>query len=129
VQQHLQRLDGVDKVEVSLLEGRVVIVPKQGALLDPLTILKSTYDSGVSVVELGITGVGTLVESGGGLQFRPAAQQSLPVTPGALTEQLKPLGGSGREVSIRGRLFQLPPGSKKPKELPKELPIEILEIR
>ena len=63
MQQHLQRLDGVAKVEVSLLDGRVVIFPKDGAALDPANILKATYDSGVSVVELGITGSGSLEES------------------------------------------------------------------
>lgn len=129
MQQHLQRLDGVAKVEVSLLEGSVAIFPKPDAVLDPFTLLKATYDSGVSVVEMGMTATGSLLESGGGLVFRPSAQQSFEVNPNALTEGLKPLGPSGREVAIRGRLYHLPPGTAKPKELPKELPVEVLEIR
>ena len=128
MQQHLQRLDGVAKVEVSLLDGQVFIFPKPGAELDPSVILKATYDSGVSVVEMGMTATGSVHESGDGLVFRATAQQSFAVNPNALTERLKPLAGSGREVVIRGRLYQVVPGAAKPKELPKEFRLEVLEV-
>ena len=127
MQQHLQRLDGVAKVEVSLLDGEVVIFPKAGVALDPATILKATYDSGVSVIELGITASGSLGESNGELLFRPSEQQSFAISPSPLVEELKQ--SVGREVSIRGRLFQIPKGASKPRTLPEELPVEVLEIR
>jgi hypothetical protein len=129
VQQHLQRLDGVDKVEVSLLDGRVVILPKPGAALDPSLILKATYDSGVSVVEMGIAASGSLVESGGKLVFRPGAQQSFAVNPGEFAGRLSTLAGSGSSVAIRGRLYQLPRGAPKPKTPPTEFTLDVLEIR
>ena len=129
MQQHLQRLDGVAKVEVRLLDGHVSILPKPGASLDPYRILKATYDSGVSVVQMDMTATGSLEESGGALVFHASAQQSFPVNPSALAERLKPLGASGREVSIRARLYQAPPGKPKSKDPPKDLKLDVLEIR
>ena len=134
MQQHLQRLDGVAKAEVSLLDGRVTVFPKPGAALDPSRILKAAYDSGVSVVEMEMTASGSLQDSGQGLVFRPTSQQSFAVNPNALTEKFKPLGSSGRDVSIRARLYQAPPGGAKSKDPPKglkpakDLKLEVLEI-
>ena len=129
MQQHLQRLDGVAKVEVSLRDGRVSITPKPNAALDPASILKATYDSGVSLVEMGITASGSLAESGGKLVFGPSARQSFVVNPGAFTDRLRPLVNPGRNVTIRGRLFQLARGAPKPKEPPKEFTLDVLEVR
>ena len=130
MQQHLQRLDGVAKAEVSLLDGRVTVYPKEGASLDPYRILKATYDSGVSVAEMEMTASGQLQESGGNLLFMINNQQSFGVTPNALSERLKAQAQApgDRHVSLRGRLYQKPPGGGKPKTLPEQLRIEILEI-
>jgi hypothetical protein len=128
VQQHLQRLDGVAKVEVSLLDGRVSIAPKPGAALDPARILKATYDSGVSVVEMAITASGSLAESAGKLVFRTSARQAFVVNPGALMDRLKPLVNSGRDTKIRGRIYQLPRGAPKPKEPPSEFTLDVLDL-
>ena len=129
MQQHLKRLDGVAKAEVSLLDGHVTVYPKQGAALDPYRILKATYDSGVSVAEMEMTASGQLQESGGNLLFMINNQQSFGVTPNALSERLKAQAPGDRQVSLRGRLYQKPPGGGKPKSLPDQLRLEILEIR
>jgi hypothetical protein len=52
VKQHLQRQSGVANVDVSLIDGKVEIVPKEDGKIDPAQLLKATYDSGVSVAEL-----------------------------------------------------------------------------
>jgi hypothetical protein len=129
VQQHLQRLDGVAKVEVSLLDGRVAITPKPGAELAPAAILKATYDSGVSVVEMGITASGSLSESAGKQVFRTSEQQAFVVNPSALSDQLKQLANPGRDVKLRGRIYQLPRGAPKPKVPPREFTLDVLELR
>jgi hypothetical protein len=60
VQQHLGRLEGVDKVDVRLADGNVVILARQDSRLDPEKVFKATYDSGVSVVEMTMEATGWL---------------------------------------------------------------------
>ena len=62
MKQHLGRQSGVQKVDVSLLDGKVDIVPKEDGQIDPAGLLKATYDSGVSVAEMGMTARGKIVK-------------------------------------------------------------------
>ena len=48
MKQHLGRQSGVQKVEVSLLDGKVDVTPKEDGQIDPAQLLKATYDSGVT---------------------------------------------------------------------------------
>jgi hypothetical protein len=63
VKQHLGRQSGVQKVEVSLLDGAVDITPKEDGQIEPAGLLKATYDSGVSVAEMDITARGKIVKA------------------------------------------------------------------
>lgn len=127
MQQHLQRLDGVAKAEVSLLDGRITVTPKERGVLDPQKMLKATYDSGVSVVELGMTARGIVQETGGALVFRPDETQSFLVSPESV-DKLRPIAATQREVTVRARLYSIPPGQKAPKTPPKELKLDVLEL-
>jgi hypothetical protein len=73
VKQHLGRQSGVQNVEVSLIDGRDVILKEDGQI-DPAQLLKPTYDSGVSVAELDMTARGKVVKDLSGnlaLQVEP----------------------------------------------------------
>jgi len=73
VKQHLGRQSGVQKVEVSLLDGKVEITPKEDGLIEPAQLLKATYDSGVSVAEMNMIARGKIVkEPLGGLALQVA---------------------------------------------------------
>ncbi len=128
MQQHLGRLDGVAKVEVNLLDGRITIYPKSDGTLDPALILKATYDSGVSPVEMTIVARGRLLlDAQKGLVFEVAANQGFAVNPNELSRKLEELVGPGAEVRLRGRLYQKPPGKQKTKSAG-PLRLEILEL-
>ncbi len=128
MQQHLGRLDGVAKVDVSLKDGKVVIYPKSDATLDPARILKDTYDSGVSPVEMIMTASGRLIrDPQKGLVFQVAANQSFKVIPTELVRGLEQRVGSAAQVTLRGRLFKKPPGKKK-SVVTGPLRFEILEV-
>jgi hypothetical protein len=51
VKQHLGRQPGVQKVEVSLLDGKVEVTPKEDGQIDPAQLLKATYYSGVTAAD------------------------------------------------------------------------------
>jgi hypothetical protein len=127
VQQHLRRLDGVAKVDVDLLDGTVAIFPKMDAHFDPATVLKATFDSGVSLVEMTMLADGHLKDSAQGLIFVFAPNQSFPVDPGRFAENVLALTQSGARVKLRGRLYKKPPGKQKLK-VSAPLRLEILEV-
>jgi hypothetical protein len=128
VQQHLGRLEGVAKVEVSLLQGSVTILPKVDAKLDPGRILKATYDSGVTVAEMSLTASGWIEKSAAGeLVLRINGDQSFPVAPGTLATELEPLAGTGRTVTVRARLYKKPAGKEAARPADR-LRLEILEV-
>jgi len=52
VKQHLGRQSGVQKVDVSLIDGKVDVTPKEDGQIDPAQLLKAVYDSGVTVAEM-----------------------------------------------------------------------------
>ena len=129
MKQHLGRQSGVQKVDVSLLDGKVDITPKEDGHIDPIQLLKATYDSGVSTAELDLTARGKIVkDASGSLALEVAPNQSFTLEPNELSKQMEALAGSATEVTLRGQLYKKPAGKKKP-ELPKELKLLILEIQ
>jgi hypothetical protein len=114
VKQHLGRQSGVQTVEVSLLDGKVNVTPKEDGQVDPSQLLKATYDSGVTVAEMDVTARGRIVkDSSGGiaLQFEP--NRSFAITANDISKELEPLGGSETMVTVRGELYKKSPGKKK----------------
>lgn len=127
MQQHLGRLEGVDKVEVNLADGRVVVSAKEDSRLDPAKIFKATYDSGVSVVEMTMEATGWLErDPTKGLVFRVSASQIYPVIDNDVS---KTIGESPptEKVTVRARLFRKI-GKQKPKELGL-VRLELMEVK
>ena len=126
MQQHLGRLEGVDRVEVSLLGGKVAILPKADGRLDPRKILKATFDSGVTVVEMAVTATGWIEKNAdGGLSLRVGGDETYRILPGPLARELE--AAAGRSATVRGLLYRKP--TRKGKKLePGDLPLELLEI-
>jgi len=115
VKQHLGRQSGVQKVEVSLLDGKVDITPQEDGRIEPAQLLKATYDSGVSVAEIDMTVRGKIVSDGSGtliLQVSPS--QSFPIAPNKLSQTRATLAGTPTLVTVRGQLYQKPPERRKP---------------
>jgi hypothetical protein len=129
VKQHLGRQSGVQKVDVNLLDGKVDVTPKEDGHIDPIQLLKATYDSGVSTAELDVTARGKIVKDSSGspaLQVEP--NQSFTLEPNDLSRQLEPLAGTATMVTVRGQLYKKPAGKKKA-ELPRELKLLLLEVQ
>jgi len=114
VKQHLQRQSGVQNVDVSLIDGKVEVTPKEDGQINTAQLLKATYDSGVSVSELDMTARGKIVkESSGNIEFQTAPNQSFALTPNELSKGLEPLAGTPTEVTVRGQLYKKSSGKKK----------------
>jgi hypothetical protein len=114
VKQHLGRQSGVQNVEVSLIDGRVDVIPKEDGRIDPAQLLKATYDSGVSVAEMDMTARGKIVkDSAGNLAFQVSPNQSFAITPNDLLKTVEPFVNSPAAVTIRGELYRKPAGKKK----------------
>jgi hypothetical protein len=129
VKQHLGRQSGVDKVEVSLINGTVDITPKEDGHIDPAQLLKATYDSGVTAAELDLTVRGKIVKDGaGGLALQAAPNQIFALAPNELSNGLQSLADTPATVTVRGQLYKKPPGKKKP-ELPTSFKLQLLEVQ
>jgi hypothetical protein len=129
VKQHLGRQSGVQKVDVNLLDGKVDITPTEDGRIDPIQLLKATYDSGVSTAELDLIARGKVVnDSSGNLALQVEPNQSFTLEPNELSKQLEPLAGTATTVTVRGQLYKKPPGKKKA-ELPRELKLQVLEVQ
>jgi len=114
VKQHLGRQSGVQNVEVSLLDGKVDVTPKEDGQIDPAQLLKATYDSGVSVTELDMTARGKIVkDSSGNFAIQVVPNQSFGLVPSELSKGLEPLVDSPTQVTVRGLLYKKPAGKKK----------------
>jgi hypothetical protein len=114
VKQHLGRQSGVQSVEVSLIDGKVQITPKEDDRIDPPQLLKAVYDSGVSVAEMDVIARGKIVKDASGalaLQIEP--NQSFQLAPNDLSNGLESLAGSPTIVTVRGQLYKKPAGKKK----------------
>lgn len=126
MKQHLGRQSGVQSVEVSLIDGKVEIVPKQDGRIDPPQLLKAVYDSGVTVAEMDITARGKIVKDGSGsLVLNVDANQSFTIAPNELSKELEQLANSPTMVTVSGQLYKKPQGKKKPK-LVTSAPLKLL---
>ena len=129
MKQHLGRQSGVQNVEVSLIDGKVDITPKEDGQIDPAHLLKATYDSGVSVAEMDMTARGKIVsDSSGNLAIQVAPSQSFAISPNELSKGLESLAGLETAVTLRGQLYKKTDGKKK-SEAPTPLKLLVLEIQ
>lgn len=129
MKQHLGRQSGVQNVEVSLIDGKVQVTPKEDGQIDPAQLMKATYDSGVSVAEMDVVAQGKIVKDAAGtlaLQVEP--NRSFAFDPNDLAKSLEALAGSQTMVTVRGQLYKKPPGKKKAEPLA-PLKLLILEIQ
>jgi len=114
VKQHLGRQSGVEKVEVSLIDGKVDVTPKEDGQIDPVQLLKATYDSGVTAAEMDMTARGQIAkDASGNLALRIRPNQSFVISPNELSKGLEPLADSQTVVTVRGQLYKKPAGKKK----------------
>jgi hypothetical protein len=129
VKQSLGRQSGVQKVEVSLLDGKVDVTPKEDGQIDPAQLLKATYDSGVSVAELDMTARGKMTkDSSGNFAIQVAPNRSFVLAPNELSKGLEPLVDSPTLVTIHGQLYKKPAGKKKA-DASAPLKLLILEVQ
>jgi len=129
VKQHLGRQSGVQIVEVSLIDGKVEVTPKEDGQIDPAQLLKATYDSGVTVAEMDMTAQGNLVkDSSGNLVLQIEPNRSFTFTPNELSKGLESLAGTQTVVLIRGQLYKKPAGKKK-MDTSAPLKLLLLEVR
>ena len=129
MKQHLGRQSGVQNVEVSLLDGKVDVTPKEDGQIDPAQLLKATYDSGVTVAEMDMTARGKIVKDSSGnfgLQVEP--NRSFAFAPNELSKGLEPLEGTQTLVTVRGQLYKKPAGKKKA-DFAAPLTLLILEVQ
>jgi len=128
VKQHLGRQSGVQSVDVSLIDGKVEIKPKEDGQIDPAQLMKATYDSGVSVAELDVIARGKVTkDASGNLVLQVTPNRSFVITPNDLSGTLEPLANSPAVVTVRGQLFKKS-GKKKP-DLSVPLKLLVLEVQ
>jgi hypothetical protein len=114
VKQHLGRQSGVQNVEVSLIDGKVEVTPKEDGQIDPAQLLKATYDSGVTVAEMDVTAQGKIVkDSSGNLGLQVEPNRLVVFMPNELSKRLETLADSQTVVTVRGQLYKKPAGKKK----------------
>ncbi|HEX4784288.1 MAG TPA: heavy metal-associated domain-containing protein [Candidatus Sulfotelmatobacter sp.] len=129
MKQSLGRQSGVQNVEVSLLDGKVDVIPKEDGQIDPAQLLKATYDSGVSVAELDMIARGKIVkDSSGNFDIQVAPNRSFSIAPNELSKGLVPLLDSPTLVTVRGQLYKKPAGKKKA-DASAPLKLLILEVQ
>ena len=130
MKQHLQRQSGVANVDVTLVDGKVEVTPKEDGQIDTAQLLKATYDSGVSVAELDMIASGSLVkDSSGNLSLQVKPNQSFVISPNELSKGLEPLAGSSAVVIVRGQLYKKPMGKQKKADASAPLKLLILEVQ
>ena len=129
MKQHLGRQSGVQTVEVSLLDGKVDVTPKEDGHIDPAQLLKATYDSGVTAAEMDMTARGKIVkDASGSLALQVAPNQSFTFAPNELSKGLESLAGTTTMVTVRGQLYKKSEGKKKP-DPSTPLTLLILEVQ
>ena len=130
MKQHLGRQSGVQNVEVSLIDGKVQITPKEDGRIDPPQLLKAVYESGVSVAEMDVTARGKIVkDSSGSLALQVEPNQAFQLAPNDLSSGLESLAGSPTIVTVRGQLYKKPEGKKKKLDASVPLKLLILEVQ
>ena len=86
MKQHLGRQSGVQTVEVSLLDGKVDVTPKEDGHIEPAQLLKATYDSGVTAAEMDMTARGKIVkDASGSFALQVAPNQTFTFAPNVLS--------------------------------------------
>jgi hypothetical protein len=129
VKQHLGRQSGVQKVEVSLLDGKVDVTPKEDGQIDPVQLLKATYDSGVTAAEMDMTARGKIVkDSSDNLALQVEPNRSFAFAPNDLSKGLESLAGTKTTVTVLGQLYKKPAGKKKA-DFSAPLKLSILEVQ
>ena len=129
MKQHLGRQSGVQTVEVSLIDGKVEITPKEDGQIDPAQLLKATYDSGVTAAEMDITARGKIVrDSSGNLALQVSPNRSFGLAPNELSKGLDSLAGTETVVTVRGQLFKKPAGKKQKVDTSMPLKLSLLEV-
>lgn len=134
MQQTLRRLDGVASVKVDLLDGKVTMTIKPDSNLDPASLLKLTYDSGVSVTEIRAVATGHVVpEPGGaaGFIFEIAQNVRYPIVAGAFAEKIQAAASSHAPIRLQGILYQRDSAKSKRKEsksAPPQLKFQVTEV-
>jgi len=129
VKQHLGRQSGVQNVEVSLLDGKVEVTPKEDGQMDPAQLLKATYDSGVTVAEMDMTARGQIVkDSSGNLALRVAPNRSFTLALNELSRGLDSLVDTQTMVTVRGHLYKKPAGKRQKVDTSVHLKLSILEV-
>ena len=128
MKQHLGRQSGVQTVDVSLIDGKVQVTPKEDGEIDPVQLLKATYDSGVTAAEMDMTARGKIMKDGAGsLAFQVAPNRIFTFSPNDASKGLESLAGTSTEVTLRGQLYKKPEGKRR-KDFPATLTLLILEI-
>lgn len=116
-------------MEVSLIDGKVQITPKEDGTIDPAQLLKATYDSGVTAAEMDITARGKIVkDSSGSLALCVEPNRSFPLVPNELSKSLDSLVGTETTVTVRGQLYKKPSGKKQKIDASIPLRLQILEV-
>lgn len=129
MKQHLGRQSGVQNVEVSLIDGKVEITPKEDGQIDPAELLKATYDSGVTAAEMDITARGKISKQANGeFALQVAPNRSYVLADNDLAKALESLAGTGTYVTVRGQLYKKPPGAKRSKP-PSSFKLVVLEVQ
>lgn len=114
MKQHLGRQSGVQNVDVSLIDGKVQVTPKDDGQIDPVQLMKATYDSGVTVAEMDVVAQGKITkDSSGNLSLQVEPNRAFALAPNELSKELELLAGSQTVVTVRGQLYKKPPGKKK----------------
>ncbi len=113
MKQHLERQSGVQKVEVTLIYGKVDITPKEDGQIAPAQLLKATFDSGVTVAVMDLTARGRIVKnSSGNFIFWIEPNQSFAIAPNDLLKRLEPLVSSSTIITVYGELYRKPAGEE-----------------
>lgn len=129
MKQHLGRQSGVQKVEVSLIDGKVDVTPKEDGQIDPAQLLKATYDSGVSVAEMDVNVRGQIVKDpSGNFALQVSPNRSYQFAGNELSQGLESLAGSPTVVTLRGQLYKKSAGKKKP-DNSQPLKLLVLEVQ
>jgi hypothetical protein len=113
-------------VHVSLIDGKVEVIPKSDGLIDPVRLFKATYDSGVSVAEMSVLARGQIVtRNPGEIALQVSASHTFFIQKNSLSPQLEAM--TGKNVTVKGLLYQKAKGQKQ--ALPNPLTINITEIQ
>ena len=114
MKQHLGRQSGVQRVDVSLIDGKVDVTPKEDGQIDPAQLLRAVYDSGVTVAEMDVIARGKIVkDAAGNFALLVSPNQSFAIASNDLLKAVEPLADSPAVVTIRGELYRKPAGKKK----------------